>query len=329
MFNFYDFGIAADNKALEATTLAVTPLTVVPLLNGELGIADQSLEVEGVDFDGNSYSDKLADQNAITCKWLQWGSNRSTPPDVRRGERILIYRAGDSASEFYWVCPGLDDHLRRLETVVYLWNADPDGLSDTPSSVDNSYSLVVSTHKKQLTFQTTQLNGEPFQHTLQLDAEKGIFTYADNVGNGFNVESGENTVRLENADKTTWHLERGHLKGYAPETATIEAVESITLKTKVFTLNASESVTVNTKATLIDSTDSVTIKTAKTTIDAPETEITGNVQTGGNVIVGGTLDVTGKMSASAGGTFGGVTIENGKISCEGIDSTGPVNAPNI
>ncbi len=195
MLEFYDFGKAADNKVLSETILHVTPLTVLPLLNGEWGVEDTPLEVEGVDADGNKYADKVSTKNAITCKWLPWGSNRSTAPDVRRGERILIYRAADSASEFYWVCPGLDDHLRRLETVVYLWSADPEGLSDTPATVENSYSLVVSTHEKQLTLQTTQLNGEPFPHTLQLDATKGIFTYTANVGNGFNVESAENTVR--------------------------------------------------------------------------------------------------------------------------------------
>lgn len=290
-FKLYSFGIAAENKPLTTKTLLVIPIEVLPAMEGELGEESEELKHKGVNSFDEPYEVTVKTRNAIPCKWLQWGSNRDTAPDVRRGERILIFRVGDSDEEFYWVSMGLDDYLRRLETVRYLFNADPDGLSDSEPSPENSYCLEYSTHEKKITLTTTKLNGEPFAYTVQLNTGEGYFTVTDDAKTFIEMDSAEQRITLHNTTGTFLECNKEDIIGYAVRDANFTAVRNITFKCENFTVEAN---------------NTYSVKSQKASIKAP-----GGIELDGPVHCKNTLKVDQKTTAM------------------GIESTLPIKGPSM
>jgi phage baseplate assembly protein gpV len=321
-FHLYSFGVAADNKQLNSNELEVIPLEIFPLTEGAVNSESQDIKYEGVDQEGKVENLSITVKPSITCKWLQWGSNRATPPDVRRGERILIYRYADSDNQYYWKETGLDDHLRRLETVVYLFSADPDGLSNTPRSPENSYSISISTHSKQISINTVKLNGEPFAYQIQLNTDVGALVIEDDIGNFIQLDSAEHCITLHNADDTDLKLDKENFILFAKNNYTADIKQNYSITCTNYSLNASESIKLTTASYQAEASDSYVITTNQVTVDSPESTITGNVNVGKDLTVGG------KITASK-GTIGGVSFDSGVMTCKTLTASQPISAPNV
>jgi hypothetical protein len=321
-FKQYAFGKAANNKELNSNLLEVTPIEILPLLNGRLNTETEELTYEGVNAEGISEKLTINIKSSITCKWLQWGSNRDTAPDVRRGERIMIYRYADSVDQFYWVPTGLDEHLRRLETVVWLFSADPDGLSDEGKTAENSYSISVSTHSKQITIQTVKLNNEPYAYTIQINADYGALVFQDDVGNYIQLDSPETKITLMNADTTEVSLDKKNLYMYAPDSYKAVVENTYRIECKDYELIASNSIDLQTKSYTAQANDLYKVTTNVFDIVSPESKFSGNVS------VGGDATVTGTFSASK-GSIGGVSFDNGVMTCRTLNASQNITAPNV
>jgi len=209
----YSIGIAAENKPLTSRHLNITPVEVLSALDGEINFAPQDNTVSGVDADGNRYEVKTTQDMTLTAEWLPLSSNRVTPPDIRRGELVEIYRVADS-DQFFWRCMGLRDDLRRLETVIFAFNGSPD---EGSKGIDPAtcYFMEVSTHKKTITVSTSQSNGEPFGYTAQINAGEGQVVLEDTIGNTLFLDSGRVFWELINADQTHLQLDRTNIYGKA------------------------------------------------------------------------------------------------------------------
>ncbi len=209
----YSIGIAAENKPLSTRKLNVTPVEILSALDGELNFAPQDDVHVGRDSDGNRYEVKSTTDMTLTAEWYPSGTNRVTPPDIRRGELIEIYRVADS-DQFFWRCMGLRDDLRRLETVIFAFNASP---NEGTKGIDPAtcYFLEVSTHKKMVTFSTSQANGEPFGYQFQINANDGQVTLEDTIGNTLYLDSARVFWELINADDTYLQLDRTNIYGKA------------------------------------------------------------------------------------------------------------------
>lgn len=203
----YSIGIVAANKKLNSKVAFITPLEITPFMDGELDAIIKDKEVSGVDSNNDSYQVKVSVSTAIEATWLPYtNTNRRTAPDLRRGERVLLWRYSDS-DEFYWTTLGMDDNLRKLETVIYTWGATRDESKDS-TLPENSYSLEVCTHTKQVTFRTVKADGEPFAYTFQINAKEGAVTLTDDVGNYITLDSTDTLIRLENIDGTWTELNK-------------------------------------------------------------------------------------------------------------------------
>lgn len=246
MWRLWSEGIVAENKPLSTNDCLVTPYEVFPMMDGDLGDDEEEVETEGVDSFDIPFKIKVKISSTIACKWYPRGSNRHTAPDVRKGERVEIWRFGDSP-EYYWVPKGLDDHLRRLETVRFLFNADPDGLGDNPPSPENCWVVEISTHEKKITIQTTKINEEPFAYTIQLNAAEGYFTVMDDADNYLMLDSAERHIRFQNGDGAFLELLKRNISAYAPDDINVEAVRDIIVKCKNLTWKASNNVTFDVK----------------------------------------------------------------------------------
>ena len=197
-FVLRSIGYAAQNKTLDSVALEVFPAEMLPFTDGEITSFLDNHTHTGVDGSGKSYSSKMQTGNSVKAYWLAFGSNRMTPPDIRRGERVLVYQYADD-DKYYWKETGLDDNLRRLETVVYAFSATKDE-STRVLTPDNSYMLVVSTHQKQITLTTSKANGEPFKYTFQFDLNAGNVVLQDDVGNFVQMTSKTNNVTMRNGN---------------------------------------------------------------------------------------------------------------------------------
>jgi hypothetical protein len=229
-FHITTVGHAASNLALGTNKLSVYPIEHVGYLDSEINDDVTTHTVEGTDGAGNSYSVAMNVSNAIRATWLPLQSNRLSPPNVRRGERVLLWQYGDS-DEYYWTTTGLDDCLRRLETVIHAYS-DTQDESVKVLTPDNSYWLEVSTHKKNITLSTCKADGEPFAYTIQVNTKDGAFVIVDDTGNLFELDS-------ENEQFTLKTASGGILKLTGEDFDLL--VKSVNIQTDQYTVNAKKS----------------------------------------------------------------------------------------
>jgi len=304
-WKFYDIGRVAENKSRSTNDILVYLPTHMAEMSGKGSVEDREEEVTFKDEEENDVTIKITHTTAVKAIWLPMGDRSENAPDVRKNERVFIYRWADSET-LYWVPSNLDSHLRRLETRTLLFSADPDGTSNTPRNADNSYALHISTHDRIVRFTTTNLNGEPFTYTIELDTEKGSFTIVDDVGNVIRIDSANTKILLENKDETRVVLHEKNIEIYAPENIDITADKDIIVQCENFTMNCNADFKVTAQ---------------KGTFDIPTTTFTGAV----TVVKGvdaATMESKGTLSVMGTSTF------SAPMTANGIVSAAPIKGPN-
>ncbi len=315
----YSIGVASENKPLDTRHLNVTPIEMLSALDGEIKFDPQDEVVRGVDSRGNEYEIKVTMDNSITAEWYPGASNRVTPPDIRRGELIEIFRLADT-DKFYWRCMGLRDDLRRLETVIWAFNGTPNE-GDKGISYETSYFFEVSTHKKLITMSTSQANGEPFRYTFQFNTGEGNVLLTDDVGNHVLLDSANTNIHLENIEGTMVELNKQDINFYAPNdlnglvdnnvnlkvgnNMNIDVVKDISIKAgKNYTLTAGVDITTNAGKNSTHNAGmnySVTAQQMVNVLAMKTATVTGNVSA--SLVSGGNgLNVTPAGITMTGGT---------------------------
>lgn len=228
-FRFYSLGIAASNLELNSVELEVSPIEHLPMLEGELSQLPSGVVARGSDSVGSSYQEELQVASSVRASWRSIGSsNRMTPPNVRRGEELILYQVGDS-DKYYWDTINNLGGLRKLETVVYAFSGTK-GESVVELNPDNSYVLEISTHEGRVKLTTSKANGEPFAYSLEVDAKNGKLEFKDDVGNEVLLNSEDKRVKLLNGD--------GSLVDVVGKAISLMASDSVTIKTKQFSVSA-------------------------------------------------------------------------------------------
>jgi len=300
-FKIYSLGKVAENKVRSENKIKVTPFEPLNMLDGEIKSNPEQLEVEGTDAAGEQYTSSITTDNTLEADWWPFSpGNQATAPDVRRGETVLLWRLGDS-NEFYWMALGLDNDLRKLETVVMMYSATQDEAEETLTA-DNSYVLTVSSHDKLLSLSTSKANGEYTRWNAQFNLADGRFIITEDNGHEISIDVPERQIVLLNPDMSRIVIDKTNIDMYCDDDFSMTAGKTISLECKDYKLNA-QTVTVN--------ANNVTYKSNSVMMDTPTMEVTGELKTGNKA------------------SIGGLTIENGVIKCTGIESTGPVRAPNI
>lgn len=327
--HIYSLGKAAVNKELGESLLRVIPLEYTILADGELTSKLTEVEVDGVDSTGTHYSTSATTDNAIEADWLPMdGGYQQTAPDVRRDERVLIWRFGDS-NRFFWTPLGLDNHLRKLETVTLMFSGTQDE-AEEEMSPDNSYVFTVSTHEGHITLTTSVANEELTRWALQFNTREGRFILTEENGNEFFIDAANSYISLTNADHSKIELDRRDIRIHCDDHFLLEAGQSITMRTKTFKIEcetyelvASQSIRMQTQSFDIE-TGTFQLQSDSSTFNTPNSTFSGNVSVGGN------LGVTGDFTSSgSSANIAGVSISSGTINCQTVNASVRVNAPNI
>lgn len=304
LFHIVSIGYAAENKPLSTNDLEVYPTEILPFVDGEVTTGQTDIKHKGRDKDGKNYDIQIKVANSIKCKWLQWGSNRLTAPDVRRRERVIIWQFAD-VDQYYWTTTGMDDWMRRLETAVYLWSGTQDESTKTLTP-ENSYFMEVSTHRGLVTFSNSKANKEPFRYTAQFNTKTGTFTLQDDNDNFFHLNSQERFWHMQNKDGTFVKLDKRNMFGNAPDTIkftckdwVVDATNSMTQTTKDYTLTASATITEKTTTYKSEASASYTFKSPQAMFQIGASTYTGTVLTQG------LLTMAAGFAATAGGGAAG------------------------
>jgi phage baseplate assembly protein gpV len=269
-------GIVAEHKKPSSKSTMIHPAEVLTEIDGELRGIPIILYSAGVDGENREYQLNIEANVALDCEWLQLGEHRMSAPDIRRGEQVIIWEIEGSTDEkYYWSSLGRDSRLRRLESVLWAFSNVSDPEEDVEElNYDNSYTVEISTHTKQITIRTNKYDGEPFEYVIQLNTKDGNFTIKDDVGNYIQLDSAETMIDFTNKDKTHFRMDKKNIYAYAPDSIMMEAVNSMKFKCKDYILEASNSITTKTK-TMEHTASTVLYKAGNMKIDSPMTECTG------------------------------------------------------
>lgn len=279
--HWYSVGYAVENKPLSSWDLEVYPAEVAGYTDGEISQERGEETAEGIDAFGQKYSIRVESSHSLKARWMSFESNRKTPPDVRRGEKVFIYRFAD-VDKYYWMSDKESEHLRRLETVIYAISATRDE-STKELTAENTYYLEVSSHTKQITLHTSKTDGEPFAYTFQFNLKEGAVVLEDDDGNSFQLDSAERQLTIKNKD--------GSLLDVNKRDILIEAPDSVTVRTRKYNVIAE---TINRVVTT-----SITDKTPLYQATINQTNFTGKVSVTGLTTLMGGISTAGSPSGVA------------------------------
>lgn len=306
----WKLGIAANNLDIDADDpelLQVVPIEGTPFADGELVSLPFEAESTATDPDGNTVVSKVTMDQALPAKWLRGTStNQATPPCIRRGMRVMLWRVGDE-NAYWWQDIGLDRQLMKLETVVMQFSATKDESAD-PRLPENSYYLEVSTHKGAITLSTSKANEEFCKYVVQINTKEGRIVVTDDIGNEMAMDSAETIIGFTNADGTQFELNKRDILGYAPEDIILAAEENMKLSCKTFELTCQNGT--------VNASSSFTIKTPTLTLDAGSTTATGTLGVDGNTTLNSQLAVSGTSRFSS------------AMTATGIRSSAPIVGPS-
>lgn len=278
----YSVGIVAENKKLDTRVVEVVPIEDSITLDGEFNSNIEKYFAEGVTDDNTPYKLELDTSISVKATWLPMqSSNRHTAPDVRRGERVVLYRFADN-DEFWWSTLKDQLELRKLETVIYAFSGTK--VEGAPVNSENYYFLEISTHKKIVNFSTSKADGETWRYNIQINTEpgQGFIKIEDDDGQFIILDSKERQIIAQNKDLSKVDIDKRKIF--------IEAPDLVQVKSKKIYMESQENTTV---ATTINEKASTINETAKSR----------NIQS--KTIHKGNHYVIGKIGATHGFTCGG------------------------
>ena len=302
----YSYGVVAANKSLSSMEIEVTPMETLPMTDGELSDNLTTKNVKGKDADGSSFETTVRNSLTVTARWLPFSSNRKTAPDVRRGEKVAIWKFAD-ADKYYWSELEYEAKLRKLETVIYTFSNTQK--ESEASGTDTTYFIEISTHGKMIQLHTSTSDGEPFGYDFVLDTKEGTFQIRDTIENIIFLDSAAKRIVLRNAAESFIDLNA--------EDLFINVVGNMTTK-----VGGNMTTTVSGDYAL-NADGSYKTTTPKADFVTPMLETSAAFKTGAAATIGGGL-TTGASGGGGSCSFGGSITATG-----GAVFSGAVIAPNL
>lgn len=212
MLRVISVGVAAENKLRNSAEVEVVISEQLTFINGELKSDFKTDVAKGVDSKGKPFEVSVNMANTVNAEWLGDGTNRITPPDLRRGDSVEILQYGE-VDKFYWRAkPIPGQSVRKLETVTQTYSNTRDENDNKPTAANSWYSEVNTHDKIWTSIQTNKNDGEDFAYTQQVNAKEGNFVVAaDDAGNYIQLNSKEQLLEFANALNSYIHLDKGKL----------------------------------------------------------------------------------------------------------------------
>lgn len=301
---FYSYGIVLKDLVVGEDSIKVMPMEF--RLGTRVKIDDEVATEElshGVA--GGEDTVKMTTGKSITARWLKFDSNRVFAPNVMREEQVMIYRLGDT-DVYYWQDFNVAN-VKRLETVVYAFSADP--TKKMADDLSNAYMIMVSTHDKHITIQTSKANGEPFAYTVQLNTDEGNFQLTDDIGNTFYLDSAAETIGAVNSAGSSLKIQGQDMFGDVPAGIYLKAGQIVDVNVPFMICNVEDmQITGN---VVIDKLLSVTGALSA----AADAVITGSLTVASDITTKGALNVASDLIVKGIAAISGKLTHGGPPCC--------------
>ena len=276
-------GIVVEDRALNSREIKVYVRDLLPFSAGAL---EDSSKVETYSVnhpDGTALSGNVTTTNNIIAEYFGGSSNRSTLPDVVKGEQVNVYQYQDE-DKYYWKEMGRDDNLRSKE-LVRLSAANKSSPNTDSLTEDNSYYAEIDTKVAQrIRICTSKSNGEPFKYTIVADAKNGFVQVADDQGNRFEIQSAAKTVTMVNREGGSVSIVDKNVMINAPDNIIMKAGKNVIINSPIIALNG-ETFTNN-------------INTIPNGSSLGNMTIAGNIQSAGNINTTADINAAGVVTGS-------------------------------
>jgi hypothetical protein len=287
----YSVGIVAVNMPLDTHTVEVTPIEALPFIDGEITDNMETTNLKGANAAGGAYESIAKSSVTVTATWMPFGSNRRTAPNVRRGEKVMLWRYGDT-DKFYWSSLDYAHKLRKLETVIFQISDTQN--EDAEATDSNTYFMEWSTHTGKITLHTSKSNGEPFTYDFQINAKDGNWTFTDDIKNYICCDSKNRRIEIHNADGTWIDMDKKNMIVTVPNDLTFKVGHNVKWEIgndETSTIGNNQSTKVGSNRTedigsnaslkvgsaWAQEASTITTKANTTTNTVPMTSFTGNV----------------------------------------------------
>jgi len=250
-FHIYAYGVVTEDKPENTNIIKVLLKDITYGAEGDMN-EKKDIDINTKNSEGIHRSDKISMGKTIPARWIA-GNNRTSAPDVRKGETVKIYRYATN-DDYYWEDMFEESELRGLETVSFaIKNTEAkEKINNT-----NSYYFTISTRNKGVTLHTSNNNGEPVSYDLDLDTKKGVLTIIDSRKNYIKLESTKdkltaNIIKEVDIITQTFNVHSEFTNIIATKEFTLTTPKA-TLNTNALALNA-DNADMNAKVLKINST---------------------------------------------------------------------------
>jgi hypothetical protein len=190
-------GIVAEDKGYTSRSIKVYPIELLPFMDGDVQdyTSKESVTIKDV-VTGKSFTEKISTSNIINAEYFDLNTNRVSPPDVRKGEYVFIFRYQDT-DQYYWYSMGRDDDLRKQEH-LRLAISDSDETQKELSD-DNTYFIELDTlHNKHILLHTSKADGEQYSYTIKIDSQTNKIHIMDDDENEILLDSNVPRIFMRN-----------------------------------------------------------------------------------------------------------------------------------
>ena len=216
--DFYSYGIVGEDKQPNSPWVEAIPIEINFSKPTDVQATEHSTDRT---FTSANATDHVTstEGNTIPAKWWKFNSYQVTPPDVKKGDEIIIYRLGET-DIYFWE----DLNSANVKTTVNVIYAFPaDGENQMMDDLSNAYVLQVSSVEKMIQIRTSMANGEGAAFNFQFNLRDGTHQCTDQKGNKYWINSKENDVGMENENGTKFNLLKEEMFGFAKKRIKFQA----------------------------------------------------------------------------------------------------------
>lgn len=166
----------------------VYPMEILPNRDGDI-MQGEDIEYKNITLGGQDETCKIYKSNCLLgVRWLGLGqSGRITPPSVRQGELVMVYKLGNNIKKLYWESLATEFIKRKNDKMCF-------GVSDVPKLTNDndhynkSYYFLMDTFNKLVHLHTAQGDEEKARYDAVMDTHEGTFSLHDERGDTQFVE---------------------------------------------------------------------------------------------------------------------------------------------
>jgi hypothetical protein len=261
-------GNAVEDIEPDSTILKVISYDLTPnAFEGTIAPGITTNNISLTDRDGKPIKSTTTTTNHIVATW-EGSSNMRSPPLIRKGEPVEIYKIGNQ-DKWWWRATGRGRDFRTTDRVIFEVGATDPNKPGAEKNDSNTYSAYLDSHNQKVGFKTSKANGEAVGFALEADLAAGTFYITDDStspGNRIFLDSGAKSgspkFQVNISSGTTLLFDNDHCIIKVPKAFVVQSGERIVFDSPltVFNLNKVGTIIINTSGFVVNATKDIILK---------------------------------------------------------------------